>query len=106
MGIVDDPISGILGVFFKRALDSKVMQRATLVLEMVIAGVLAYFFADGSQLVLGKPEAYSHGWGLLAAGISMLGTYSASPNSKGLTLSLQKDLVEQEKSTPMEDIKK
>ena len=32
MGIIDDPISGVLGVFFKRALDSKIMQRFTLVL--------------------------------------------------------------------------
>ena len=106
MGIVDDPISGVLGVFFKRALDSKLMQRFTLVLEMTIAGVLSYFLATGSQLMLGKDQVWAHGCGLVAAGLSMLGTFSASPNSKGLTLSLQKELVEQEKSTPLEEIKK
>lgn len=106
MGLVDDPISGILGVFFKRALDSKIAQRATLVLEMTIAGTISYFLADGAQILLGQPALYSHGWGLVASGISMLGTFTASANSKGLTLSLQKDEVEQEKATPMEEIKK
>ena len=106
MGIIDDPISGTIGVMLQHAMESKVGKRVTLVLEMTIAGVLSYFLADGSQLVLGKPWAYSHGWGLLAAGFAMLATFTASPNSKGLTLSLEKDVVEQEKSTPMEEIKK
>lgn len=106
MGLVDDPISGIIGVFFKRALDSKIMQRATLLLEMAIAGTIAYFLAEGSQLMLGKDWVWAHGCGLVAAGICMLGTFQASPNSKGLTISLQKDLTEQEQATPMEEIKK
>jgi hypothetical protein len=106
MGIIDDPISGVLGAFFKRALDSKIMQRATLVLEMGIAGTLAYFLADGSQLMLGKPELFARGCGLVAAGLCMLGTFQASPNSKGLTISLQKDFTQEENQTPMEAIKK
>lgn len=106
MGLVDDPISGVLGVFFKRALDSKIAQRATLVLEMTIAGVLAYCLADGSQLMLGKDWVWAHGCGLVAAGVSMLGTFYASPNAKGLTLSLQKEMVAQEEATPMEEVKK
>lgn len=106
MGLVDDPISGILGVFFKRALDSKIAQRATLILEMSIAGTIVYFLVDGAQIVLGNSALYSHGCGLVAAGVCMLGTFQASPNSRGLTISLQKDLIAEEKSTPMEEIKK
>jgi len=101
-----DPITDLVGLFLKRAMESKIGRRAELVLELSIAGTLAYFIADGSQLMLAKDPLWAHGCGLVGAGISMLATFYASPNSKGLTLSLQKQMVEEEKSTPMEEIKK
>lgn len=87
-----DPVSDLLGVFFKRALDSKIAKRAELLLEMGIASAVAGPGAAGASLMANMGWAFSIGAGLVATAIAILATFQASPNSKGLVISLQGDI--------------
>jgi len=86
MGLVDDPISGVMGVLFKRALDSKIWMRLQLLLELGIASTISFFGATGSMLLARQPAAMAIGAGMVMMTVAMLGTFAASPNSKGLTI--------------------
>jgi len=87
-----DPLSDVLGVFFKRALDSKIAKRAELVLEMAIASSIAGLGATGAALVSNMPVPWSIGAGMVASAIALLATFQASANSKGLVISLQDEV--------------
>jgi hypothetical protein len=89
-----DPISDLLGVFFKRALDSKIAKRAELLLEMGIASAIAGLGATGAALMANMPTAWSIGAGMTASAVALLATFSASSNSKGLLISLQDQVPE------------
>jgi hypothetical protein len=104
MGLVDDPISGLLGVFFKRALDSKIMQYGVLVLELVIAGTITFLATTGGALMAQSSVAWAIGAGMVATAIVMLATFQSSPNSKGLTISIQQKVVEEKLDTPTSTI--
>lgn len=93
MGFVDDPISGIIGVFFKRALDSKVMQYAKLVLEMSIAATVAFFAACGMALMTQPSVSWAIGAGMVATAVALIATFQTSPNSKGLVIAVNKETV-------------
>lgn len=105
MGLIDDPISGIVGLFFKRALDSKIGRRAELLLEMAIAGAISFLLACGLGLMT-LPVAEAIGSGMLAAGIVLLATFQASPNSKGLTIAVRAADAGQENSQPTTTIER
>ena len=94
-----DPVSDLLGVFFKRALNSKIMQYATLVLEMAIASTIAGLVACGVPLVAGKAPAFAIGCGMVAAGVAIFCTFQASKNSKGLIISLPDDAAAEKLDT-------
>jgi hypothetical protein len=104
MGLIDDPISGLIGVFFKRALDSKIAQRATLLLEMGISTTLTGAFATGGALLAHQAIAWSIGLGLVGAAVAGLATFQASPNSKGLTIAVRHGLASEKMETPITTI--
>lgn len=106
MSLFSDPISGLFGVFFKKALDSKVMQYVVLLLEMGIAGTLAFLAFAGGALVARQPVAWSVGTGMVAAAIAMLATFQASPNSKGLVISFPSKLADERIDTPTTTIER
>ena len=101
MGLIDDPISGILGVFFKRALDSKFAQYATLLLEMFIATSITFAFASGGAMLAHQTAAWSIGLGLSGAAVAGLATFQASPHSAGLTIAIRKSVVSEKMDTPI-----
>lgn len=100
MGLIDDPISGVLGVFFKRALNSKIAQYCTLAFEMFIATSITFAFATGGALLAHNPVAWSIGLGMSFAGVAGLATFQASPHSAGLTIALRKSIVSEKMDTP------
>lgn len=106
MGLIDDPISGIIGLFMKRALEAKIGQRITLLLEMSIASSIAALGACGLALLAHQAVAWSIGAGMVAAAIALLATFQASPNSKGLIISLPQATSEEKLDTPMTTISK
>jgi len=106
MGLIDDPISGVVGLFFKRAINSKIAQRATLLLEMVIAGTIAYLAASGIAILSGQSELWATGVGRIAEAIALLATFQVSPNSKGLIISLPSQAAEKELTTPISTIER
>lgn len=91
-----DPITGLVGLFLKRALDSRLMQYAVLLLEMGIAAAIAGCVATGAALMAQSSLAWAAGAGLVAIGIALLATFQASPNSKGLVISMQQQAAEKE----------
>ena len=105
MGLVDDPISGVLSAFFQHAAESKVLKYAILVLEMGIAASIAFLSIAGGSLMANQAIAWSMGAGMVAAAIAMLATFGASPNAKGLVIAVQKDITQQESNTPITTIK-
>lgn len=106
MGIIDDPISGVIGLFFKRALESKIGRRAELILEMAIASLIAGCGACGASLLAGEPVAWSIGAGLVAVAVAVLATFQASPNSKGLVISIQQQVSSAKIEEPMTTIER
>jgi hypothetical protein len=100
MGLIDDPVSGVLGVFFKKALDSKIAQRLTLLLEMGIATSITFAFVFGGGLIARQSIAWSLGLGLVSSALAALTTFQASPNSKGLTISIRKSIASESLDTP------
>jgi hypothetical protein len=105
MGIIDDPISGVLSAILGHILDSKVWQRVQLVIELAIAATISYFLAEGAAILAGQPALFAHGLGLTAAGVAMLGTFYASPNAKGLTLALPETAEQAVQQTPQAEVK-
>lgn len=100
MSFLPDPITDVIGLFFKKALDSKIMQFATLLLEMAIAGSIGYLVARGVAIMAGQPALIADGTADLAAGICLFATFQASPNSKGLTISVQSRVAAEKLDTP------
>jgi hypothetical protein len=101
-----DPVSDLLGVFFKRALDSQIAKRATLLLEMSIAGAIAFLLACGAALVAQQHVAWAVGAGMVSAGVALLATFQASPNSKGLCIALRQQIAQAETETNVVTIKR
>ncbi len=101
MSLLPDPISDLLGLFLKRALDSKIMRYATLLVEMAIASIIAGLAACGIALMSQPSVAWAVGAGMTAAAVALLATFQASPNSKGLVISLQQEVAQQKIETPM-----
>lgn len=107
MSVLPDPITDVIGLFFKRALDSKIMQFSTLLLEMAIASSIAFLAACGFSLMAKQPAAWSIGAGMAAAALALFATFQASPHSKGLVISVQSQVVAQQKlDTPMTTIER
>lgn len=106
MGIIDDPISGVLGAFFTRAIESKVWNRLELMLELAIAATVSGFAAAGAALLAQQPVAWSVGAGLLAAAVAMFATFQASPNSKGLVISVQQKVAQDKIADPTTTIER
>jgi len=89
MSVLPDPITDLLGLWLKRSLDSRLARYCTLVLEMGIAAAIASAVACGSALMAQASVSWAIGAGLVAMGVALLATFQASPNSKGLVISLQ-----------------
>lgn len=99
-----DPVTGLVGLFLKRALDSKIMQYAILAFEMGIAATIAFLLACGLPLMAKQPVAWSIGAGMVAAALAMFATFQASPHSKGLVISVQSQVAAEKLETPMTTI--
>ncbi len=106
MGLIDDPISGLVGAFLKRAMDAKIWRRAELFIELSIATSISFLAVTGAALLAGQPVALALGAGMLAAAVAQLATFQASKNSAGLTISVQKLAVENEIQTPTTTIER
>lgn len=106
MSILSDPISGVLTAFFNRALESKIGQRVELLLEMGIASSIAFMAACGVALLTKQSVAWSVGCGMVAAAVALLATFQASPNSKGLVISLPQQAASKELDTPITTIER
>lgn len=106
MSFLPDPITDVIGLFLKRALDSKIMQYVTLLLEMAIASVIAFLAACGLSLMAHSAVAWSIGAGMTAAALALFGTFQASPHSKGLVISVQSQVAQQKLETPMTTIER
>jgi hypothetical protein len=100
MGIVDDPISGLVGVFIKKAMDTKIWRRVELGIEMLIATSISFLAVTGLALLSSQPVPLAIGAGMAAAAVAQLATFQTSKNSTGLTISIQKAAVEQEVAEP------
>ena len=59
MSVLPDPLTDVIGLFLKRAMDAKIFRYAVLVLEMAIAGAIAGFAASGIALISGQDVAWS-----------------------------------------------
>ena len=106
MSFLPDPITDVIGLFFKKALDSKILQYATLLLEMAIASTIAFLAACGFSLMSHAQVAWSIGAGMAAAALALFATFQASPSSKGLVISVQSQLAQQKLDTPMTTIER
>jgi hypothetical protein len=106
VSFLPDPITDVIGLFFKRALDSKLMQYATLVLELAIAATITGLGACGIALMTQKSVAWAIGAGMTAAALAILATFQASPQSKGLVISLQQNIAAERIDTPMTTIER
>ncbi len=74
--------------------------RAELILEMAIAGQISGLAASGVALMSRQPTAWSIGAGMVAMAVALLATFQASPNSKGLVISIQQQAADQKIDTP------
>ena len=92
MSLLPDPITDVVGLFFKRAAESRLARRIELLLEMGIAAAVAGPGACGASLMGTMGWQFSIGAGLVAVSISLLATFQASQNSKGLVISLQDEI--------------
>lgn len=99
-----DPVSDVLGLFLKKAMDSKIFQYTVLVLEMGIASTIAGLTACGASLLAKQPVAWSIGAGMAGAAIALLATFTASPSSKGLMIRLPEQTSANELDTSMTTI--
>lgn len=106
MSLLPDPITDVIGLFFQRALNTKLMQYGTLLLELAIAGLIAGLAACGISLMTQNSVAWAVGAGMAAAAVALLGTFQASPNSKGLVISLQQKVAAEKIDTPMTTIRR
>lgn len=106
MGIIDDPISGLVGVFLKRALDSKILQYAVLAFELLIASAIGGLAACGIALMTQPSVSWAIGAGMVAAAVALLATFQASPNSKGLVISIQQRVAAEKMDTPTTTIER
>ncbi len=96
MSVLPDPLTDVIGLFLKRAMDAKIFRYAVLVLEMAIAGAIAGFAASGIALISGQDVAWSVGAGMTATAVAWLATFAHSPNAKGLIISLPQAAEQQE----------
>lgn len=87
-------------------MDSKIFQYAVLLLEMFVAWIIAAPLACGVALMAKQPVAWSIGAGLVMGGVALLATFQASPNSKGLIISLPQQAAEQKLDTPTTTIER
>ena len=101
-----DPITGLVGLFLKRAMESKIGRRAELLLEMAIAGQIAFLAACGIALLSRASVSWAIGCGMTACAVALLATFQASPNSKGLVISLPQQVAEQKLETPTTTIER
>lgn len=101
-----DPITGIIGLLLKRAMESKVGRRVELLLEMGIAGSIAALAACGLALLSQKPVSWAIGCGMVACAVALFATFQTSPNSKGLVISLPQQVAEQKLETPTTTIER
>lgn len=106
MSLLPDPISDLLGLWLKRSLDSRIARYCTLTLEMGIAASIAGLAACGIALMSQSSVAWAVGAGMTAAAVALLATFQASPNSKGLVISLQQQAAVEKLKTPMTTIER
>jgi hypothetical protein len=106
MGLIDDPISGVLGAFFQRAIESKIWRRLELILELVIASTICFLITTGTTLLSKQPIPLAIGAGMVVAGVAMLTTFAASPNSKGLTIAVTAKAAAEKLDTPTTTIER
>ena len=89
MSLFPDPITDLIGLVLKRALQSRLLQYGVLLLEMAIAAAIASLAACGAALMANAGTSWAIGAGMTAAAVALLATFQVSPNSKGLVISLQ-----------------
>lgn len=106
MGLIDDPISGVLGTFLQHALESKVWKRAELMLELGIASTIVFLFTTGSTLLAKQPVSLAIGAGMVMAAVALLTTFAASPNAKGLTIAVTAKAAAEKLDTPTTTIER
>jgi hypothetical protein len=106
MSLFPDPITDLIGLFLKRAIDSRISKRAELLLEMSIAGGIAFLAACGIALLAQHAVAWAVGCGMAAAAVALFATFQASPNAKGLVISLPQQVAEKKLDTPMTTIER
>lgn len=106
MGLIDDPISGVLGAFFQRAIESKVWKRLELVLELAIASIIVFLFTTGTALLAKQPVALAMGAGMVMSSVALLTTFAASPNAKGLTIAVTARAAAEKLDTPTTTIER
>lgn len=99
MGLIDDPISGIIGKFLQHAIESRIWKRLELCLEIFLAGVFSFDFGCGTMLVSHQQVAFSIGCGMCSSAVAMILTFYLSPNAKGLTLALPEDVADAAENT-------
>jgi len=106
MGLVDDPISGIIGAIFQHEATKLLAKRLTLILEMVIAGLIAFLTARGLAIISGQPSLLAEGAGDVTAAVAIFATFQASANSKGLIISVTSKVAEQKIDDPTTTIER
>lgn len=106
MGLVDDPLSGLVGVFFKRALDSKLLTYFRLAFELTLAASISFLVTCGAGLGAGMPAARAIGAGMFLAGISMFATFQVSDNAKGLKIAVTQKAADGKLDNPITTIER
>ena len=101
-----DPLSDILGVFFKKAVDSKIGRRVDLLIELFVSGTASFC------IICGAVAAATHSWfygvvnGLWISGGCVIVTFRKSKNSEGLIIATPTDEKAKEAIQDAEVLKK
>lgn len=100
MGIIDDPISGTIGTLLTHGLEKTLLKRASLAFELGLAATISFLVVAGGALLATAPPLQAVGAGMASAGIAMFATFQASPNAKGLTISVDQKTANEKLNNP------
>jgi len=94
MGLVDDPISGVLGVLLKRAQDSQWWKWLQLFFSIGCSVLVVFPGVWGIGLISGMPSSIALGYALLATSVSVLTILTHDPRGRVLMLAIPKNVVQ------------
>lgn len=92
--LIIDPLGAVVSLFevFKKSKRARAW--ASLLFSMAFSGLIGFLGGMGAALVAGEGFLFSLGSGLLVAAGSLLSLFLASPLTRGMMISVPKQVVE------------